>query len=69
MKVYEVQWWETDDIQRIWFDNEDQARKFSGELKATEDYEYEIVTHIAFRVHEVPNDVKTFTEWLNANTH
>ena len=69
MKVYEVQWWESDDIQRIWFDNEDKARKFSGELKATEDYEYEIVTLIAFRVHEVPNDVKVFVEWLNSNTH
>ena len=69
MKVYEVQWWESDDLQHSWFADEDEARKFSGELKATEDCEYGIVAHISFCVHEIPNDVKVFVEWLNSNTH
>lgn len=69
MKIYEVSWWENDDLQRSWFADQEEARKFSNELKATEDYEYDILTHIAFRIHEVPNDPKAFAEWINANTH
>ena len=70
MKVYEVQWWESDDIQRSWFADEDEARKFSGELKAHEDcVEYGIITGVSFYAHKIPNDVKVFVEWLNTNTH
>lgn len=69
MKVYEVQWWENDDIQHLWFANEDEARKVSGELKAHEDcVEYGIVTNVSFYAHKIPNDVKVFVEWLNRNT-
>lgn len=65
MKVYEVQWWEhDDDLYRSWFADEDEARKFSDELKATDECE-----HVALRAHEMPNDTKVFVEWLNTNTH
>ena len=69
MKVYEVHWWESDDIQRLWFADEDEARKVSGELKAYEDcVEYGIITSVCLYAHEIPNDVKVFVEWLNRNT-
>jgi hypothetical protein len=70
MKVYEVCWWEKDDINRAWFHDKEEAVKFDKELRASEEYEhYNIITHIHFRTHEVPNDVKVFVEWLNTNTH